>query len=77
MDMLIGKTVKKVIRPDEVVPDYLKIVFVDGSELEVMPSGDESGSLNVCTIGSVLYHPITVLLRSFKANFKRFLSVGV
>ncbi len=69
MDMLIGKTVKQVIRPDKIVPDYMKIVFVDGAELEIMPSEDGSKGLDVCTIDSVLYHPITVLWKSFKIIF--------
>lgn len=71
MDMLIGKVVKEVIRPDELVNDYLKITFVDGSELEVMPSNDGSRGLDVCTIKSALYLPVIVLWRRLKAILAR------
>ncbi len=54
MHFLVGKIVKEVVLPDEVVPDYLKIVFADGSELEVMASVDGNRSLlDTCMIEAI------------------------
>lgn len=72
MNFLVGKIVKEVVLPDEVVPDYLKIVFADGSELEVMASVDGNRSLDTCMI-EALGTPWSLLWKNFKSVFSIYL----